>query len=149
MRPRRCQVRHQLHVLVENMNKHPVGEEIVKRGHIECFGVRPKIRNKAAQPAGELAVATLVISKAGIRAPAHHRLFARKMNTGIDEQFFQDIRYSPIVVSGQGHEVQAVEKIDQPLVISVNGLIPKGHVRFPMEQSHVVIPLQYVPWTSR
>jgi hypothetical protein len=149
VRPGRSQVGHQFHVLVENMNKQPIGKEIVERGHIERFGVGTEIRDKAAQPAGEFAVATLVVSEAGIRAPAHHRLFACKMNPRIDEQFFKNICHSPVVVSGQRHEVEAVEKVDQPLVIGINGRVPKGHVRFPMEQSHVVIPLQSVTQTSR
>ena len=149
MRARRGQVRHQFHVLVENMNKQPVGEEIVKCGHIEGFGVRPKIRDEAVEPAGEFPVATLVISEFGIRAPAHHCLFARKMNPGIDEQFFQDICHSLVVVSSQRHEVQTIEKIDQPLVIGVDGRVSEGHVRIPMEQRHVVIPLPYIYQTSR
>jgi hypothetical protein len=143
MRARRCKVRHQFHILVENMNKQPIGKKIVKYSHIECFGVGTKILNIAMQLASEFTMATLVVGKAGISTPPHHRFFARKMNPGIDAQFFQNIRHSPAVVSGQDHEVQAIEKVDQPLVIGINGRVPKSHVRFPMEQSHVVIPLQH------
>jgi hypothetical protein len=29
-------------------------------------------------------------------------------------------------------------------VIGINGRVPEGHVCFPMEQSHVVVPLQSI-----
>lgn len=115
------------------MDKKPIREEIVEPFHVERFGLVLERLRELSKPAGKFAVTPPVLGEGGITAAAHHRFLAGEMNANVAQQFIEDIGYGLIVISGQRHEMQAVEEIDEPLVIAVNGGIAKTHVLFPMK----------------